>query len=124
MFKTNLFLVVPALCFVQALRREWRLLFIAGAQASHCGGFSCCRAQAPGLVGSVAGTLRLRGSWAGSRDSQALGRGPVVAAHQISCSLLHSMWDLSGAGIEIMSPAMAGRFLSTVPPGKSLLFNF
>ena len=59
-----------------------------------------------------------------SRDSQALGRGPVVVAHRLSCSLLHSMWDLSGPGIEIMSPAMAGRFLSTVPPGKSLLFNF
>ena len=36
------------------------------------------------------------------------------------------MWDLPGPGIEPMSPALAGRFLTTAPPGKSykiLLFN-
>ena len=33
--------------------------------------------------------------------------------------LLHGMWDLSGPGIEPMSPALAGGFLTTVPPGKS-----
>ena len=32
--------------------------------------------------------------------------------------LLHSMWDLPGPGIEPMSPALAGRFLTTVPPGS------
>ena len=30
------------------------------------------------------------------------------------------MWDLPGPGTEPMSPALAGRFLTTVPPGKSL----
>ena len=34
--------------------------------------------------------------------------------------LLHSMWDLPEPGIEPMFPALAGRFLSTVPPEKSL----
>ena len=29
------------------------------------------------------------------------------------------MWDLPGPGIEPVSPALAGRFLATVPPGKS-----
>ena len=29
------------------------------------------------------------------------------------------MWNLSRPGIELMSPALAGEFLSTVPPGKS-----
>ena len=28
------------------------------------------------------------------------------------------MWDLPGPGIKPMSPALAGRFLSSVPPGK------
>ena len=28
------------------------------------------------------------------------------------------MWDLPGPGIEPVSPALAGRFLTTVPPGK------
>ena len=29
------------------------------------------------------------------------------------------MWDLPGPGLEPMFPALAGRFLTTVPPGKS-----
>ena len=29
------------------------------------------------------------------------------------------MWDLPGPGMEPVSPALAGRFLNTVPPGKS-----
>ena len=33
--------------------------------------------------------------------------------------LLHGMWNLPGPGIEPMSLASAGRFLSTVPSGKS-----
>ena len=39
-------------------------------------------------------------------------------------SLLHGMWDLLGPGLEPVSPALAGRFLTTVPPGKSLSCNF
>ena len=33
--------------------------------------------------------------------------------------LLRGMQDLPGSGIEPMSPAMAGRFLTTRSPGKS-----
>ena len=29
------------------------------------------------------------------------------------------MWDLPGAGLEPVSSALAGGFLTTVPPGKS-----
>ena len=32
--------------------------------------------------------------------------------------LLRSMWDLPGPGLEPVSPALAGGFLTTVPPGK------
>ena len=28
------------------------------------------------------------------------------------------MWDLPGPGLELMSPALAGGFLTTAPPGK------
>ena len=28
------------------------------------------------------------------------------------------MWDLPGPGLEPMSPALAGGFLTTAPPGK------
>ena len=34
------------------------------------------------------------------------------------------MWDLPGPGLEPVSPALAGRFLTTVPPGKSPFPNF
>ena len=49
--KNYLFLAVLGLCccaraFSSCL--EWRLLSSCGMQASHCGGFSCCRMWAPG----------------------------------------------------------------------------
>ena len=34
--------------------------------------------------------------------------------------LLRSMWDLPRPGFEPMSPALAGRFPTTAPPGKPL----
>ena len=32
--------------------------------------------------------------------------------------MLRGMWDLPGPGLEPVSPALAGGFLTTVPPGK------
>ena len=34
--------------------------------------------------------------------------------------LLRGMWDLPRPGLEPMPPALAGRFLTTAPPGKPL----
>ena len=34
--------------------------------------------------------------------------------------LLRGMWDLPRPGLEPMSPALAGRFSTTAPPGKPL----
>ena len=66
-------------------------------------------------------------------------RGPptiaasLVAEHKLqmrrlsSCGswaqLLYGMWDLPRPGLEPVSPALAGRFSATVPPGKPAL-NF
>ena len=33
------------------------------------------------------------------------------------------MWDLPGPGLEPVSPALAGGFLTTAPPGKSYIFT-
>ena len=33
--------------------------------------------------------------------------------------MLRGMWDLPGPGLERVSPALAGGFLTTEPPGKS-----
>ena len=53
---------------------------------------------------------------------------PPVAGHRLqtrrlsSCGsraqLLRGMWDLPGPGLEPVSPALAGRFSATAPPGK------
>ena len=41
--------------------------------------------------------------------------GSVVVVPGLSCST----WNLPGPGIKPMSPVLAGRFLTTGPPGKS-----
>ena len=70
-----------------------------GAQASHCGGFSCCRAQALGVRASVvAHGLSSCGTWA---------------------QLLRSMWDLPGRWLEPVTLALAGGFLTTATQGKA-----
>jgi len=38
--------------------------------------------------------------------------------------LPHGMWHLPGPGNEPMSPALAGRFLSTALPGKTLMPSY
>ena len=56
-------------------------------------------------------------------------RGPLtiaaslVAEHRLSncgsrAQLLRGMWDLPRPGLEPVSPALAGRFSTTAPPGK------
>ena len=76
---------------------EWELLSSCGAKASHCG--EPCGAQALGARASV-----------------------VVARGLSSCGaegqLLCGMWDLPIPGLETLSPALAGGFLITEPPGK------
>ena len=88
-----------------------------GARASHCGGFSCCRARALGLWASivVARMLSSCGSWAPEHRLSSCGARAL---------LLHGMWDLPGPGIKPMSPALAGGFLTTAPRGKSPIFSF
>ena len=38
--------------------------------------------------------------------------------------LLRGMWDLPRPGLEPVSPALAGRFSTTAPPGKPLVCDF
>ena len=67
-------------------------------------------------------------------------RGPLtiaasrVAGHRLqprrlsSCGsrtqLLRGMWDLPRPGLEPVSPALAGRFSTTAPPGKPFVSYF
>ena len=73
------------------------------ARASHCSGFSYCRAQALSVWASLAVAHGL--SSCGSR-----------------AQLLRSMQDLPGPGLEPVCPALAGGFLTTAPPGKPQYF--
>ena len=78
--------------------RSVHALCSGGVWASPRGGGSRCRAQALGHTGSS------------------------------SCStwtqLLPGIWNLPEPEIELLSPALAGGFLTTVPPGKSCVFLF
>ena len=81
---------------------EQGLLSSCGVWVSHCGGFSYCRTQALGTRASTLAVCGLSscGTWA---------------------ELFPDMWDLPGPGIEPVSPALAGRFLTTEVPGKPLM---
>ena len=86
-----LFVVVCGLLIaVASLVAEHRLQVRRLHQLWHAG-FSSCGSQA----------IELRLSSCGAR-----------------AYLLHGMWDLPGPGLELLSPALAGGFLTTVPPGK------
>ena len=76
---------------------EWGLLSSCHAQTSHYVGFSCCGAQALGCLGFSSCS-----SWA---------------------YLLFRMWDLPGPGIEPVSLALQGRFLTSRQPGKLPVSN-
>ena len=61
----------------------------------------------------------------GSRQGDFSSCGSRALEHRLSTRgtwtlLLRGMWDLPGPGLEPMSPALAGGFLTTAPAGKSL----
>ncbi|XP_057562405.1 abasic site processing protein HMCES isoform X2 [Hippopotamus amphibius kiboko] len=58
----------------------------------------------------------------GSCGPQALELG--LSSCGARSSLLRGMWDLPSPGTEPVSPRLAGRFLITMPPGKSLKIVF
>ena len=81
------------------------------ARASYCGGFSCCGARALGARASVVVARGLS-----SCGSRALERR--LSSCGARAELLRGMWHLPGPGLEPVSPALAGGFLTTAPPGK------
>ena len=69
-------------------------------------------------------------SWSmGSRHAGFSSCGLRALEHRLSScgawdQLFHGMWDLPRPGIEPVSPALAGGFLTTAPPGKPSSFFF
>ena len=82
-----------------------------GAWASHCGGFSCCGAWALGARASVVVACGLSSCGSGALERR-------LSSCGTRAQLLRGMWDLPRPGLEPVSPALAGRFLTTAPPGK------
>ena len=82
----------------------WLCWVLVAVWASHCSGFSFCRAQALGSVG-------FRGC-----SSHALEHR--LSSCRARVQLLRGMWDLPGSGMEPVSPALAGGFFTTKPPEK------
>ena len=76
--------------------------------------FSSCGKQGPLFI-TVRGPLTMAAS-------------PVVEHRLSSCGsraqLLRGMWDLPRPGLEPVSPALAGRFSTTAPPGKPRKCHF
>ena len=78
--------------------------------------FSSCGKRGPLLI-AVCGPLPIAAS--------------LVAEHRLQtrrlsncgsqAQLLRGMWDLPRPGLEPLSPALAGRFSTTAPPGKPCL---
>ena len=81
------------------------------ARASHCGGFSCCGARTLGRRASVVVECGL--SSCGLRSLERM-----LSSCGSRAQLLRGLWDLPQPGLEPMSPALAGGFLTTAPPGK------
>ena len=77
---------------VLGLRCCAQAFFRYSARGSHCCGFSCCGALALGHM-----SFSSCGLWA---------------------KLSHGTWNLPRPGIEPVSPALAGRFSTTEPPGS------
>ena len=92
---------------------EWGPLSGCSARVSHCSGFSCCGAQALEHLGFL---LVARGL--SNCDSR-------VPEHRLNCcdaraQFLHGMGTLPRPGIEPVSLALQGGFLTTGPSGKPL----
>ena len=87
---------------------------------------------ARGLHIAVASLVACRARALGTRASAAVARGlsscglRALECRLSSCGaraqLLHGTWDLPRPGLKPVSPALAGGFLTTAPPGKPLNF--
>ena len=88
-----------------------------GEWASRCSSFFHCGAWALGMRVSVVVALGLSSCGARALECRLSSCGAWA-------QLLHGMWDLRAPALEPVSPALAGGFLTTEPPGKSHIFLF
>ena len=75
--------------------------------------FSSCGKRGPLFI-AVRGPLTITASLVAEHRLQTR----RLSSCGLRAQLLCSMWDLPRPGLEPVSPALAGRFLTTAPPGK------
>ena len=102
------------------------LIVVASPVVEH--GLQACGLQQLKHAGSVVVAHGLQGAGSVVVACRLQGmQASVVVVHGLSscgtrAQLLRSTWNLPGPGIEPVSAALAGRFLTTAPRGKSLTF--
>ena len=81
--------------------------------------FSSCGEWGPLFI-AVRGPLTIAASLVAEHRLQMLRLSSCGSRAQLLCG----MWDLPRPGLEPVSPALAGRFSTTAPPGKPPYFIF
>ena len=94
---------------------------------SSCGERGLLFIAVQGLLIAVASLVEEHGLYAHGLQ-QLWTVGSVVVARRLqstaSVVVAHSTWDPPGPGLEPVSPALAGGFLTTAPPGKPAICCF
>ena len=94
-------------------------LFMAVLGLRFCArAFSSCGKRGPLFI-AVRGPLTIVASLVAEHRLQT--RRPSNCGSR--AQLLRGMWDLPRPGLEPVSPALAGGFSTTAPPGKLMIFN-
>ena len=81
--------------------------------------FSSCGKRGPLFI-AVHGPLTIAASLVAGHRLQTRRLSSCGSRAQLLCG----MWDLPRPGLEPVSPALAGRFSTTAPPGKPYFFIF
>ena len=81
--------------------------------------FSSCGERGPLFI-AVHGPLTVAASLFAEHRLQTRRLSSCGSRAQLLCS----MWDLPKPGLEPASPALAGGFSTTAPPGKTLMLSF
>ena len=95
-------------------------LFMAVLGLRFCArAFSSCGKQGPLFI-AVRGPLTIAASLVAEHRLQTRRLSNCGSGAQLLCG----MWDLPRPELELVSPALAGRFSTTAPPGKPSILNF
>ena len=95
-------------------------IFMAVLDLRFCArAFSSCGKRGPLFI-AVRGPLTLAASLVAEHRFQMRRLSNCGSRAQ----LLHGMWDPPRPGLKPMSPALAGRFSTTAPPGKPMMVLF